>query len=151
MVEPNPRGKSPIASLDQRRAMVLLALQDELNFELAPNEFGDQFSVSGQLPQLQQRYGTELFLLMGTDIYKSVTYWPDYALLQQAMQLVVGVREGDDVPTFLATSTKNPLVITHALPGVAATHIRSGRHAPEIHLHTQVAKFAKQYKIYSKK
>ena len=79
--EIQPRNKEGITHVGHRIAMLKLALAPHPNFYLLELP-GRQFSVTKTLPRLEQKFaGHELFLLMGSDVYKNLSNWPNYERL----------------------------------------------------------------------
>lgn len=95
--ERQPRGKSGVEHFAHRVAMLRQALTPYVQFDVL--EFVDtQFSVVRTLPQLQQRYpDDELVLLLGSDVMRGMATWPHVAQLLESVELVVGVREQDEL------------------------------------------------------
>lgn len=90
----------------------------------------EQFTVATTLPQLQQLFGPDLTLLVGSDVAQRLDAWPGAPTLRAAMRIAVGQRSGDTMPTL-------PGAIMVPMPhgAVAASQIRSGQSkaiAPEV-------------------
>lgn len=92
LVEPAPRRKQGVKSIEHRIQMVQLAIADEKHFGTII--LGQtQFSVEGTLPLLQARFaGSQLSMLLGEDVLGHLSSWPHVKELVQAVHFIIGVR-----------------------------------------------------------
>lgn len=89
MVEPQPRYKQGVKAFEHRSEMVRLAIEDIGLFGQLVIDH-PQFSVADTIPSLQRRFANEeLFLVMGDDVTKRLSDWPDIELLLNAVKLIV--------------------------------------------------------------
>lgn len=99
LVEPRPRRKQGVRSLEHRQAMAKLALQNENGTGMI--ELGQaRFSVLKTLPLLQARFkGKRLALLFGDDVIKGMVEhmadWPHVEQLAQNTDLIIAARHHD--------------------------------------------------------
>ncbi len=95
--EAEPRGKQGVTSLTHRLEMLRLATHDTPEFEVL-SLASLRFDVAHTLPQLvQQFHGAELVLLVGSDVAQTFgRRWPGLEVLLSTVELVIGLREGDD-------------------------------------------------------
>lgn len=96
--------KQQVTDFSHRVAMLKLATSEHPGLEVAKLTH-EQFSVKRTLPELKRRFGTELSLLVGSDVAKTLADWPDASELLREMPLVVGLRGSDmeqDVESCLA-------------------------------------------------
>jgi nicotinate-nucleotide adenylyltransferase len=155
--EPKPRGKPGVSSMEQRLAMLQLAIQPhaELQILTIPHE---HFSISQTLPFLRQQFpDAELTLLIGSDVVATFAYrWPDLGELFRSMTLAIGLRSSDDpaaMQTLLeqaATTTGiRPQYTLHAspLPHTASRVIRT-KHVLE-HVSPEVGRYIQSKKLYA--
>jgi nicotinate-nucleotide adenylyltransferase len=119
--EIQPRGKVNITHIGHRMAMLKLALKphEHLHVLELPEK---QFAVSKTLPKLQHKFKDEsLFLLMGSDVAKSIASWPNAKSLLKNMQLIVAKRANEKLPQL----PKSSIIINSPDPAVSSTNIRS--------------------------
>jgi nicotinate-nucleotide adenylyltransferase len=121
MPEARPRAKQRVSNISHRIAMLRLACEShkQLDVFVLPDT---QFTVAHTLPVLQGKYGTDLTLLVGSDIAVRVNGWPHAKQLYGAVQLVVGLRKNDPQPTLPMSVT----FLTTPYNTVSARDIRSG-------------------------
>jgi nicotinate-nucleotide adenylyltransferase len=125
--EAEPRAKTSVTPLAHRVAMLELALRDEPQLSLL--QLPDaRFTVATTLPKLLAQFaGDTLALLLGSDVVPSlIAGWPGIEQLLASMELVIGIRSGDD-----------PQMVERQLRQVQAAHsgvrliykVVAGRHA----------------------
>lgn len=90
--EARPRGKTKVSPLKHRLKMLTLATKPYK--QLAVLDLKEpQFTIAGTLPQLQKLYaGSQLYLLIGSDVQKAITTWPHAQKLLDEVDLIVGQR-----------------------------------------------------------
>ena len=95
--ERTPRGKTDVTGLEHRFELLARATDplEGLTVRLLPQ---DQFCVRGTLPGLRMMFGdAELCLLLGSDVVRTFPErWANLDELFAAMELVIGLRAGDD-------------------------------------------------------
>jgi nicotinate (nicotinamide) nucleotide adenylyltransferase len=92
--EPQPwRKKQPAADLQQRRAMIELAIHRHPKLELGGTK-SRQFSIEKTLPLLIESYGPDLVFLFGSDVFMNMktSSWPGLRALLR-YPFVIGLRE----------------------------------------------------------
>lgn len=96
MVEPNPRKKQGVRSLEHRQAMVDLAIASNPKFgSIIINQ--PRFSAHETLPVLRARFaGFKLALLFGEDVTSHMSDWPHVAELSTSVELLVATRKKDN-------------------------------------------------------
>ncbi len=95
--ERTPRGKEHVTNLEHRFELIARAVApyNGLSVRLLPPE---QFCVQGTLPELRQAFGSaKLSMMLGSDVVKTFPErWANLDELFASMELVIGVRRGDD-------------------------------------------------------
>jgi nicotinate-nucleotide adenylyltransferase len=133
--EPAPRGKQQVTPIEKRVDMLRLATLPHSSLRV--HALADQqFTVKGTLPQLQQLYGDDLLLLVGSDIARHMPYWPDAPELFKVLSIAVAQRRGDTLPDM----PRGTVFVPTSYATVAASHIRSGESqavAPEVREYIQ--------------
>lgn len=119
--EPHPRSKQGVTPINQRIDMLRLAVApyDTLDVHMLPDA---QFTVAATLPKLRAVFGDRLTLLMGSDVARSVPFWPDATALFDAVDIAIGVRANDLAPTIPGNVT----IVPAPYANVAASLVRSG-------------------------
>jgi len=146
LVEPKPRRKKQVSDINDRQTMVWLAIQGfpELEVLTLPDQ---TFSVAKTLPWLEQNFKkTELYMLMGSDLFAFVETWPGYKDLAKRVAFVVGQRTNemhDGNPTTL----HHLLLTPHA--GVASTAVRTQKKANTGLISPEVDRYIRLNKLYS--
>lgn len=92
LVEPRPRHKQGVKSIEHRHTMVDAAIKHEalLGSIHLPDS---QFTIDGTLPRLLARFeGAKLYLLMGDDVVRHLTAWPYIERLVNSVEFIIGLR-----------------------------------------------------------
>lgn len=94
--ERKPRDKNNVTDFTHRVQMLKLATAPHEDLEVL--ELGDnQFTVKNTLPKLQQIFaGSELTLLIGSDITKALANWPNLEKLLSTAQLAIALRSASE-------------------------------------------------------
>lgn len=92
--ERRPRRKTEVAPFDDRLAMLTLATKKYPRIEVVKLK-QEQFDIQSTLPELQQRYGPDLSLLMGSDVASGLQSWPRIEELADKVEIVVALRHND--------------------------------------------------------
>ncbi|MEK7602934.1 MAG: adenylyltransferase/cytidyltransferase family protein [Patescibacteria group bacterium] len=92
MVEPSPRRKQGVRALEHREKMVALATAGHKI--LGQIMLGhDRFTVELTLPNLLSRFkGSELYFLMGDDVFRHLPQWGNLQTLVEQVSFIVGSR-----------------------------------------------------------
>jgi nicotinate-nucleotide adenylyltransferase len=99
LVEPRPRRKQGVKSLDHRQQMVQIAIDRYPKFGSILLE-QTRFNVVDTMPLLRARFkGAELHLLMGDDVLQHLSSWPHVADLVHSAKFIIGVRRGSERQT----------------------------------------------------
>lgn len=108
MPERHPRHKQHVAHFAHRVAMLRRALSPYTQLDVLEIE-DKEFSVTRTLPRLQQRFmGTELVYLCGSDVVRHMAVWPHIRQLLGAVELCVGLRDGESRPAVEVLITQLP-------------------------------------------
>lgn len=96
-----PRNKTGVEHFAHRVAMLKHALRPYPQFSIA--EFVDKkFTVNRMLPQLKKAYaGSQLVLLMGSDVFVQLPQWHEYHQLLEACEIVVSIRDARELSVVL--------------------------------------------------
>ena len=92
-----PRGKAEVSDYCQRLRGVQMVVRDFRGLDVL--ELADeQFSAEQTLPQLQRQFAdAQLVLLLGSDVVRTFAYrWPGLDKMLAQVELVVGLRQGDE-------------------------------------------------------
>lgn len=132
--EPKPRGKHGVTSVVQRLEMLRLAIagHSALQAHILPDE---QFTVQNTLPRLQQLFGTDITLLVGSDVAQHISEWPMADELLAAVRIAVAQRQGEPEPQLLGAT-----IVPTGHAHIAASRIRSGESwevAPQVRQYIQ--------------
>lgn len=94
LIEPRPRHKQGVKAYEHRAEMVRLAVANHTKLgSLLVDQ--DRFSVLETWPVLRARFeGSELFMLMGDDVFRHLSHWPMVDQLITSAHFIVGVRKG---------------------------------------------------------
>jgi len=155
--ERTPREKDHVTSLEHRFELITRAIApyDGLSVRLLS---ADRFCVRGTMPELQQIFeGAELSMLMGSDVVKTFPQrWANLDDLFTDMNLVIGVRRGDDRKSLkkllkhLDVHVKPRYTFVNSpLAGASSTRVRHGqsvRDAPP-----EVSTYIEAHELYRKK
>jgi nicotinate-nucleotide adenylyltransferase len=90
-----PRGKPRVMKLEKRLDYLLKAMAPHSRIRVV--EFSESFfTVETTLPKVQRLVGeAEIFLLLGSDVMKSVPAWPHVRHLVGQVSFVIGLRRND--------------------------------------------------------
>lgn len=147
-----PRHKPGVTDFAHRVAMLRLAVAGHPQIEVTelPDE---QFTVGQTLPELKTRFGSDLALLMGSDVAKTLPHWEDVDKLLLDMALVVALRghtTQQDVETALQLTGQT--VRFRCIPSpalhVASAVIRRDGGQQRTYLDPKVAAYASKHKLY---
>lgn len=122
-------GKTDMAHYGHRVAMVRQAIKPYARLGLIDSS-DVSFSVSRTLPKLSNMfYGSSLVFLFGSDTLSTLKDWPRVELLLKSSELVVGVREGDELSVedwlnALPRAPKQLYQFNSFAPAVSSTKIR---------------------------
>jgi nicotinate-nucleotide adenylyltransferase len=146
--ERQPRHKHRTAAFEHRLAMLELATAPHPQLSVLP--LGEtQFSVTDTLPQLRRQFpGAQLALLMGSDVVAQLADWPGITTLLAAMELIVGMRQADNVAELHVVLDKLQAkyhLIPSPNPSLASSHIRSQHHTD---LDPGVVRYIDQHSLY---
>jgi nicotinate-nucleotide adenylyltransferase len=138
--EHSPRGKSNVSHINKRVDLLRESLTDErLSVARLTSE---RFTVKDTLPEIQSMFkGSELVLLVGSDIVRTFTYrWDGLEALLRQVSLAIGMR-GDDSPTEISAiitglekdyeTTVNHTILHCGYADMASSQIRLKRLAAE--------------------
>jgi nicotinate-nucleotide adenylyltransferase len=90
--EAKPRRKHQTTSIKHRLAMLELALKPYKQLEVL-NLNQEQFTVADTLPKIEKRFpGSELYLLVGSDVLPSLKKWPNIDKLVDKVKIISGQR-----------------------------------------------------------
>jgi len=148
--ERKPRGKKGVEHFGHRYAMLERALKPYKKFHTL--EMVDiSFSVKRTLPELQRQFpDSQLVFLFGSDVITQIPDWPNSAQLLKSSELVVGLREKDDVAKLresLAAWKVRPLALT--LFRSYAPSISSGKVREALRLRRKAPGILKSVERYS--
>jgi len=94
--EREPREKVGVTNFDHRLAMLRLASSKYSQLDVMKLE-DRQFTATTTLPKLQKLFGSELSLLIGSDVVGTFAFrWPGLTQILEQMRLVVALRQVDD-------------------------------------------------------
>jgi nicotinate-nucleotide adenylyltransferase len=146
--EQNPRHKHQTADFEHRLAMLELATTRHPQLSVLQLD-ETQFSVADTLPRLRQQFpGAQLTLLLGSDVVSRLADWPGITALLTAMELIVGMRQADDVAELQVVLDKlqaKYYLVPSPNPNLASSHIRSQHHTD---LDPSVAQYINRYSLY---
>ncbi|HET7320518.1 MAG TPA: nicotinate-nicotinamide nucleotide adenylyltransferase [Candidatus Saccharimonadales bacterium] len=95
--ERRPRYKQGVEHFGHRVAMLRRASKPYAKFQVLELE-DISFTIERTLPKLQKRFqGARLVFLFGSDVVTSLPEWPKANNLLRCSEVVVGVREGQDL------------------------------------------------------
>ncbi len=101
--EPVPRSKHDVTPLPTRLAQLKTAVVNKPTLQVIalPSE---QFTVRDTLPTLERMFsGSNLALLVGSDVLRTLQYWSDIADLLARTELIIGLRNNDTAETLADT------------------------------------------------
>ena len=126
--ERSPRHKPYVSPYIKREAYIQeqISTFDSLDLIQLPD---DKFSVLHTLPELQASFpGSQLVLLVGSDVVEHMPQWPDIKHLVTTCELLVGIRSGGDeanIRSLLrAIGAPDALVVTTPHAHLSSTDIR---------------------------
>lgn len=155
--ERTPRTKPGAEHYGHRVAMLKRALRPHGNLGLI--ELVDkQLSVNRTLPQLAKTFsGSQLVLLMGSDVFSSLPDWPNAARMTSMCHFVVSVRDQVELSAVNATiatlrlPTSHVIIMDSSRPEVSSSRIRSAlrqRNLQVAGLLPSVVRYAKREWLY---
>jgi nicotinate-nucleotide adenylyltransferase len=107
--ERSPRGKVSVTPLGMRAEQIRQAITPYAALGLVVLD-QPTFTVADTLPELSQRFpGAQLFILMGSDVARSLPTWPGLAQLLTTTSLIVGLRNADTAEAIQDILSNNPL------------------------------------------
>lgn len=149
--ERQPRGKSAVTDFGHRLNMLKLAAKQFKNLEVLQLPEAN-FTISETLPQLQKKFPTsQLFLLTGSDVVKSLPRWTNLDELVKNVDIIVGVRQSDDeaeLKKYLATKIPG-LRLSFAngsYPNMTASQVRA---EPRAKVAPGVQDYIKSHNLYA--
>jgi len=150
-----PHKRGPLTPYRHRLEMTRLAIEGEPGFELCPIEEsrpGPSYTVD-TLRELQSLYrGASLYLIVGSDQYRSVASWHRPELLTDLARVVAMSRPGvERPPLFPGHDPKRVLFCTIIPVGISAAAIRArlakGRSVRYM-LPVRVAEYVRRHRLY---
>lgn len=149
--EEQPRAKRRVTALSHRQALLEKAVQAYPNLYVT-NVASPQFTVRETLPELRERFGdANLTLLVGSDVARGVSQWPNADKLFGDVRLAVGMRS-EDLDTEIQTRLQAIAIPIRAtfvktnFATIASSQIRSGDSA---HFNPEVAHYADTHALYT--
>lgn len=152
-LEEDPWRKPHVTDITHRHELLKLVVAGEPDLRVERLMVG-RFTPRLVLPELKTLFGdSELVLLVGSDVAKTLSIWDNVGMLLPAVSLVVGLRREDTASDIDAVMEQlmqlyGPVVyqiIGAPHPGVASTAARSGDHAT---LHPKVSAYIKRHGLY---
>jgi len=149
MPEASPRRKDNVSSQDVRTDMLDLALSDYDWAEVYIAKT-DNHSVEETLAELKNKYGgeTELYFLMGVDVYGHLQEWPGYEDLIGEAKIILSLKTEDDGELAIELAAKlsnTPTMIISSDPELSSSKIRSGKQTGVDH---RVTKYIHKKQLY---
>ena len=160
LVEPSPRRKQGVKSIQHRTEMVQMAIAKHDQFGTIIIDQA-QFSVEGTLPVLLTRFaGVQLHMLLGEDVLGHLTSWPHVKQLIESVEFVIGVRKqthaqavNDLIQSIEETRglTFKHHIITSEIPGVSSSKVRMRLRRGQVPagLPQAVLKYIRAHQLYS--
>jgi nicotinate-nucleotide adenylyltransferase len=126
--EREPREKTRVTNFSHRVKMLRLASAEHIALDMV--ELPDsRFSVQATLPKLQARFGSDLSLLIGSDVVRTFAFrWPGLTQLLEQVGLVVALRQEDDkreIETLLRQVEARFILIDSPANRAASSEVRS--------------------------
>lgn len=144
--EERPRGKQNVTALSHRTALLEKAIQTHPNLHIAKVS-SPQFTVAQTLPELQKRFpSAELTLLVGSDVARGISYWPDADMLFKEVHLAIGMRSGDSKAEIGANLPAGTTFVETNFAMVASSQIRRGEAA---HFNQEIARYVDAHALYA--
>lgn len=150
--ERTPRRKTPVATYEQRVAMLTLALNDYPHLQVLESS-SDTHTASETLDELAEQFeSAKPTLLMGADVFEFVPSWTDESSLDELLgrvEFIVALRTEDDgeVVIPLADSIDADAQFVPApVAGVSSSIIRSGKRR---YLDDAVLEYIESNQLYS--
>ncbi len=147
--ERRPRNKPFATDFAHRVAMAQLATSQYGGLDVLqlPDE---QFTVQGTLPKLQARFGSNITLLLGSDVAQNLHLWQDISQLLDVVGLCVAIRAGADetlVHNALAQfgNLRNVCLLSSPEPYASSTVIRE---QGQQHLLSDIHAYAQVHGLY---
>lgn len=148
--ERQPRYKQHVTDFKHRLQMLKLSAKSFEFLEVLdlPEPF---FTIKTTLPGLQKAFdGTQLCLMMGSDVAQKINDWSDVDELAKNVSLIVGLRKNDTEEGLVEKFLKiNPALsvkfITTRYPEISATQAREDTKAK---LAPAVDQYIKEHRLY---
>ena len=154
--ERRPRHKQGVEHFGHRVAMLRQAFLPHPQFHVL--ELTDvSFSVDHTLPKLRQQFpGAELVFLFGSDVMPGLASWPKIERLLQHSELVVGLRDQDDLEQtkrLIEALPRQPItvtVFTSFAPAISSGKVRAAlrRRSKTEGLLTSVQRYSDHHWLY---
>lgn len=154
--ELQPRGKQHVTYIDHRLALIQHAINDLTHFGVATLT-SQQFTVPQTLPELQAMFtGATLTLLIGSDVARSLEYWPAIEVLLKNVTLAIGIRSSDSCAEIDAImkhlQSHYKIDIKYACIVTPDAHVASSQVRSNVtdvsHVHPAVARYIRQQNLY---
>ena len=163
IAEPCPRRKRHVTALDQREAMLALALQTQSKLVILSAPWLKVHTIEEALPVVSDRYGNDnnYSLLMGGDVFKQLEQWGSHNLdrggyqdIIEPVSFVVALRRGDRRADIDAVQRRTGAWITlleSAFPSYSSGQIRDLLATGQIPqgINWQVHDYIKEQGLYS--
>lgn len=140
--EPKPRNKTKLSSIQDRVAMIKLAIHNYKNLaQLSIDQ--DKFRVKETLPLLLSHYpGAKLYLLIGSDVMTFLPKWPQADRLLKNVT-IIAARRGEEE---LQNSELAAHIIHTNFKDISSSEVR--KHKGLKHISPEVADYIKKKKLY---
>jgi nicotinate-nucleotide adenylyltransferase len=146
-----PRDKTNVADINHRIAMLELAIADESAFKIAQLT-SPQFTIQETLPEIQQLTAdASLTLLVGSDVAKTLPYWPGITTLLANTTLAIGIRTGDEARQMEQILQQLPEAPRYQFIQTDHAHMASSgirRGSDHQQLYSEVANYIHQNNLY---
>lgn len=145
-----PRHKQAVTDVNDRLAMISLATK-EYPLLVAAELDDNQFSVAQTLPKLQERYGKDLVLVVGSDVAKTIDAWPGKERLVDEIELIVALRDGDgeaQISEILSGIGARFVCVPSPRKDISSSQLRKVQ-PDESHVHTDVLSYIAAKQLYA--
>lgn len=145
--EAQPRNKQDVTTISHRVTLLEAALANTSSLEVI-RLLHPTFTVRHVLPQLRILFtGAELTLLVGSDVARSLPYWPDSDELLSEMSLAIGMRAGDTEEAVRQLVASNDITFIRTdFSGLTSSQVRNGKAA---HLSETAAEYVRKNALYT--
>lgn len=147
--EKNPRSKQHVTALSHRKELIKKAIQTYPSLNTT-SVLSSQFTVHETLPELRERFiDSELTLLIGSDIARTISQWPEVNTLLQEVRLVIGMRSKDsetEIKTNLPSTLTRITFIKTNFASETSSQIRNGN-SP--YFNPEMARYASMHSLYT--